>query len=307
MKIIDSTADLNPGPRKVCVAIGVFDGIHLGHQQVIRQAVSDALQCGGMSVVITFDRHPNTVVAPDSAPPMIYRLDKRLEVIASLGLEATCLIRFDRAFSQVPAEQFVRQLAADFKQMHSVCVGSDFNFGCRRSGNLELLKTMGRELKFAAHGVASLALNGEIVSSTRIRQAIREGDFYQAGEMLGRSYSLCGRVVEGDRVGRTLGFPTANIDVAGLILPPDGVYAAHALVNGKPRRAVVNLGMRPTLRSPKPLFQAEAHLLDFEGDIYGQRLELVFIDKLRGEQRFPSMDALKEQIRRDIAAAKELF
>jgi riboflavin kinase/FMN adenylyltransferase len=307
MNVIYSTADLNPGLRKVCVAIGVFDGVHLGHQQVIRQAVSDALQHDGVAVVITFDRHPNTVVAPARAPAMIYPLEKRLEVIASLGVHATCLVHFDLAYSKIPGEQFVRGLAANFKSIQSLCVGSDFTFGYRRSGNLELLKSLGREFKFDVHGVASLSLNDCVVSSTRIRDAIHAGQFYEAGEMLGRPYSLCGPVIQGDRLGRTFGFPTANIDVAGLVVPPSGVYAAHVIVGGATHRAVVNLGTRPTLQSPEPRFQVEAHLLDFDADIYGQTIELDFIDKLRDERKFPSLDALKEQIRMDISAAGGLF
>ena len=307
MNVINSTADLNPDSRKVCVAIGVFDGVHLGHQQVIRQAVSDARQHDGIAVVVTFDRHPNTVVAPAHAPAMIYPVEKRLEVIASLGAHAACLVHFDLAYSKIPADQFVQTLAGDFKHLQSICVGSDFTFGYRRSGNLELLKTLGAQLKFNVHGVASLSLNDCAVSSTRIREAIRAGQFDQAGQMLGRPYSLCGPVVEGDRLGRTFGFPTANLDVAGLVVPPSGVYAAHAIIGGITHRAVVNLGTRPTLQSPEPQFQVEAHLLDFDADIYGQNLELAFVDKLRDERRFPSLDALKAQIHLDIAAAHGLF
>ncbi len=307
MNVIHSTAELEPGPRKVCVAIGVFDGIHLGHQQVIRQTISDALQHDGMAVVITFDRHPSAVVAPAHAPSLIYPLEKRIEVIASLGVDTTCLIHFDKVFSEIPGEQFVRSLATDFKQIQSVCVGRDFCFGHRRSGNLAVLKTLGNSLKFVVHGVASLSLNDQPASSTRIREAIRTGQFYLAGQMLGRPYSLCGRVIEGDRLGRTFGFPTANLDVSHLVMPPTGVYAAHATIGASTHRAVVNLGMRPTLQSPDPRFQVEAHLLDFDANIYGRTMELTFVEKLRDERKFASIDALKEQIRFDITAARALF
>lgn len=307
MNVIHSTAELAPGPRNVCVAIGVFDGVHLGHQQVIRQTTADAAQCEGVSVVITFDRHPNTVVAPAHAPAMIYPLEKRLEAIASLGVDTTCLIHFDNAFSQIPGEQFVETLVRDFKNIQSICVGSDFCFGHRRSGNVALLKALGSKFHFAVHGLTSLSLDNHPISSTRIREAIRAAQFSRAGEMLGRAYSLCGTVVEGDRLGRTLGFPTANLDFDTLVLPPSGVYAAHAKVDGATHRAVVNLGTRPTLKSPKPRLQVEAHLLDFNADIYGKFLELTFMDKLRDEQKFPSLDALKGQILADIERAKTSF
>lgn len=307
MKVIHDSAELNAGTRKVCVAIGVFDGVHLGHQQVIRQSISDALQNEGISVVITFDRHPSTVVAPERAPEMIYPLEKKLEVIASLGVDATWLIHFDKAFSEISGEEFVRLLVKDFKPVYSICVGSGFTFGKGRSGNVPLLNTLGKEFGFKAHSTANLALNGNTISSTRVREAVRSEKLDLAGQLLGRPYSLCGRVIEGDRLGRTFGFPTANLDTTGLVLPPLGVYAAHARVQGQFFRAVVNLGRRPTLRSPAPRLQVEAHLLDFHKDIYGEPIELVFVQKLRDEEKFASVDALKEQIKRDIANAQALF
>jgi len=307
MNVIHSSAELNPGSRKVCVAIGVFDGVHLGHQQVIRQCLSDALQNEGISVVVTFDRHPSTIVAPQHAPPMIYPLEKRLQVIGSLGVDATWLIPFDAAFSEISGDEFVRLLVRDFKNVFSICVGNGFTFGKGRSGNVPLLNTLGKEFGFKVHSTANLALNAQTISSTRVREAVQSGKLDLAGQMLGRPYSLCGQVVEGDRLGRTFGFPTANLDVTGLVLPPLGVYAAHAEVQGQKFRAVVNLGKRPTLQSPVPRLQVEAHLLDFDREIYGEAMQLVFIKKLRNEEKFASVDALKEQIRRDIVAAQALF
>jgi len=307
MRIIETTAELVPGARGVCVAIGVFDGVHLGHQMVLGRTLGLAEASGGMAVALTFDRHPNAVVAPACAPPMIYPVEKRLELFAATGIEAACVLRFDETLSKIPGEAFVRRLAADFKPLHSVCVGSDFCFGSRRSGNLETLRRLGEELGFAAHGLECFSQDGEAVSSTRIRDAVRGGRLEEAGRMLGRPYSLCGRVVEGDKVGRTLGFPTANLDVAGLVLPPAGVYAARARLGGSTHRAVVNLGFRPTLKFPQPRFQVEAHLLDFQEDIYGQFLELEFVGNLRDEQRFNGVDALRAQIAADISAAARLF
>jgi riboflavin kinase/FMN adenylyltransferase len=307
MNLIHAAADLNPGSRKVCAAIGVFDGVHLGHQQVIRQTISDARQHEAISVVVTFDRHPNVVVAPERVPPLIYPLSKKLRVISSLGVDTIHLIHFDKLFSEISGETFIRDLALDFRHLQSICVGSTFTFGHKRSGNIDLLKALGKELNFIVHGLANLSLDGQTVSSTRIREAVRAGNLDFASQMLGRPYSLCGRVVEGDRLGRKLLVPTANLDATGLALPPSGVYAAHAETRGKMHRAVVNLGHRPTLEQPTPQLRVEAHLLDFDEEIYGEELELTFVEKLRGEQKFPSTAELKAQIERDIASARVLF
>ncbi|MEO6182503.1 MAG: bifunctional riboflavin kinase/FAD synthetase, partial [Verrucomicrobiota bacterium] len=270
MNVISAANELKPGSRKVCVAIGVFDGVHLGHHQVIRQTIADAQQHEAISVVVTFDCHPNSVVAPERTPLLIYPLSKKLRVIESMGINTTLLVHFNKAFSQISAEEFIRGLAHDFKNIHSVCVGSNFTFGHQRQGNVELLKKLGNELKFAVHGLSAVALDGERVSSTRIRDAIRNGNLDAASQMLGRAYSLVGKIIEGDKVGRKLGFPTANLDVAGLVLPPNGVYAAQAEVGGQTYRAAVNIGLRPTMKSSNPQLHAEAHLLDFSGDLYGK-------------------------------------
>ena len=307
MNIIRDARELKPGPRKVCVAIGMFDGVHLGHQQVIRQTIEDARQHEGIAAAITFDCHPNSVVAPERTPPLIYSLPQKLRVIASLGIDTTLLIRFDKAFSEIPGEQFIRGLARDFGPIHSLCVGSAFTFGHRRSGNITLLKKLGQELNFTVHGLASVSLDGKVVSSTRIREAIRAGDLDAASQMLGRTYSLAGAVIRGDQLGRQLGFPTANLNVAGLVVPPNGVYAVHAVVGERQHRAVVNIGFRPTLPSPDPQLQVEVHLLDFSGDLYGQELEIGFVAKLRDEKKFSSREALREQIQRDIEAAQGEF
>ncbi|MEP6664673.1 MAG: bifunctional riboflavin kinase/FAD synthetase [Verrucomicrobiota bacterium] len=307
MKVFRSATEPNPNTHKVCLAIGVFDGVHLGHQQVIRQAISDAQQHEALSVVVTFDCHPNTIVAPEKTPPLIYPLARKLRVIESLGVVATQLIHFDKIFSQVSAEDFIRNLMRDFKNVHSICVGSSFTFGHKRQGNVELLKTLGAELNFIVHGLAAVSLDGDRVSSTRIRDAIRAGNLDAASQMLGRNYSLAGKIIEGDKVGRQMGFPTANLEINGLVLPPNGVYAAHAEVSGKTFRAAVNIGFRPTVKDAALQLHVEAHLLDFSGELYSQEMELTFVEKLRDEQKFPSLDALKQQIAQDIAIARTKF
>ena len=298
---------VSPDRRRVCLAIGFFDGVHLGHQQIIRQTTADARQQEATALIVTFDRHPNTVVAPDRAPPLIYQLSQKLEVIESLGVGVALLIHFDRAFSQRSGEDFVRGLARELGTIRSVCVGANFVFGHKRSGNVDLLRKLGAELNFSVHGLAAVSLDGKAVSSTRIRQAIAAGQLDAASQMLGRAYSLVGKVIKGDQLGRQLGFPTANLDVSGLALPPAGVYAAQARLGTDLRRAVVNIGSRPTIESPRPQLRVEAHLLDFGGEIYDQKLELIFVAKLRDEKKFPSLAALRDQIAKDIIEAQLRF
>jgi riboflavin kinase/FMN adenylyltransferase len=304
MKIIHAATELAAGGRKVCVAIGVFDGMHLGHQQIIRQTISDARQHDAMAVVLTFDRHPNSIVAPDRVPPLIYSLPQKLRAMESLGADAVLLIQFDKKFSEQTGDEFIRSLAREFGKIHSVCVGADFVFGHKRSGNAAFLKKLGTELNFIVHGSAAVSLDGEIVSSTRIREVIRAGDFDAASQMLGRPYAISGRVVEGDRLGRQLGFPTANLDATNLMLPPNGVYSGCAKLNAKLYRVALNIGLRPTAASGKPQLRVEAHLLDFSGELYGEELEVELGEKLRDEQKFASVTELRKQIARDIVQVR---
>jgi riboflavin kinase/FMN adenylyltransferase len=306
MKVIHAAAELNAGGRPVCAAIGVFDGVHLGHQRVLQRTISDAPRSQAISVVVTFDRHPNAIVAPANVPFLIYPLARKLKVLASLGMDTAYVIRFDKAFSQISGGQFVRDLARDFGKIQSVCVGANFMFGHRRSGNVALLEELGGQLGFAVHAVPDVDLDGQPVSSTRIRDAVRAGDFAAAAQMLGRPYSLCGPVVQGRQLGRKFGFPTANIEVAGILVPPSGVYAAEARVGAERRRAAVNIGHRPTIHSGDPQIHVEAHLLDFDRDVVGQYLELTFLKKLREEKKFPSTEALRAQIAQDVTQTRNL-
>jgi len=305
MKVIHAASELKPGNKKVCLAIGFFDGVHLGHQQIIRQTVADARPRGAVALVVTFDRHPNVVVAPGRVPPLIYSLPQKLRVIDASGVDALLQIHFDEPFSRQPGEAFIRQLARDLGSIQSLCVGADFVFGHRRSGDVALLKRLGAELGFAVHGLAAVSLDGQMVSSTRIREAIRAGNLDGASQMLGRPYAVAGRVQEGDRIGRQLGFPTANLDVAGLVLPPEGVYAGLTVVKRRRYQVALNIGWRPTVVSAAPLLRVEAHLLDFDGDLYGAELEVEIGERLRAEKKFASTAELRAQIERDIALVRE--
>jgi riboflavin kinase / FMN adenylyltransferase len=333
VNVIHTATDLQPGSRKVCLAIGVFDGVHLGHQQIIRQTISDARQHDGLALVVTFDKHPASVVAPHRVPPLIYSESQKLRTIEFLGADALLTLRFNRAFSEQTGEHFIRQLCSALGRVQSVCVGADFVFGHKRSGDVALLRKLGSELKFKVHGIAAVALDGQVVSSTRIREAVRAGDFDSASQMLGRAYSLAAKVVKGDRLGHQLGFPTSNLDTTGLLLPPEGVYAAHVtrrtgvapVSNQNPaqteredgdrrdacpatiHRAVLNIGHRPTVEKPTPELRVEVHLLDFNEELYGEELEVTFAAKLRDETKFSSLEDLKAQITRDIEKARQIF
>jgi riboflavin kinase/FMN adenylyltransferase len=307
MKIIHAANELKAKGKKVCLAIGFFDGVHLGHQQIIRQTIADAHQHNAVAVVLTFDRHPNSVVAPNRVPPLIYSLPQKLRAIESLGADALLLIQFNKKFSEQAGEEFIRGLARVFEKIHSVCVGADFVFGYKRGGNVVLLKKLGGELYFQVHGLAAVSLDGQVVSSTKIREIIRAGNFDAASQMLGRPYAISGRVIEGGKVGRQLGFPTANLEVSGQLLPPNGVYSGFTTVEKKSCQVALNIGFRPTVLSAASQLQVEAHLLGFEGDLYGRELEIEIGEKLRDERKFVSLAELREQIALDIAQLKSRF
>jgi riboflavin kinase / FMN adenylyltransferase len=307
VQLIRQASELNSKGRKTCLAIGVFDGVHLGHQQIIRQTLADARQHNGLALIVTFDRHPSSIVAPFQTPPLIYPLPQKVRTIDSLGADALLLIEFNQAFSEQSGTVFIQNLARDLGQIQSICVGADFVFGHKRSGSVTLLRQLGAQFNFHVHGMAALALDGLTVSSTRIRSAIQAADFDSASQMLGRPYAISGNVVAGDQLGRKLGFPTANLEVSGLALPPNGVYAACVTCCGTSRRAVLNIGSRPTVQTGKDERRLEVHLLDFSGDLYGAELGVEFVAKLRDEIRFPSLDALKNQIALDIKSAATFF
>lgn len=308
MILLHAPSELVTNGRPVALAIGVFDGVHLGHQEVIRRTQAAAKQAGGLTVVATFDRHPNAVVAPDRVPPAICSTALRLRVLAELGVEATWLIRFDEAFSRQTGEEFVRRVVAGFGRVTRICVGRDFQFGWRRSGNVALLQRLGAELGFGVEAVPPLSLAGRTLSSTGIRELIRQGALEEVARWLGRPYLIAGTVVWGDGLGRELGFATANLEIAGLQLPPPGVYAARAREPGGVwEPAVMNLGTRPTVAPANAGLRLEVHLLDRQPELYGRELEVWPVRRLRDEVRFPSREALQAQIARDVAAARELL
>jgi riboflavin kinase/FMN adenylyltransferase len=304
MKFMTNAGPVGEPPQPVSLAVGVFDGAHLGHASVIQETLREAKRHGGVAVAVTFDRHPTSVLAPDRAPPMIYPLWRRLEALEDLGMGAALVFAFDEEFSRQPATVFVERLLAGFQRVAAIVVGTNFVFGHGRSGNVALLERMAAERGFVARAVPGRLLGGEIISSTRVRERIAAGDFEGASELLGRPYALAGEVEAGDRLGRTLGFPTANLRVDGLALPPPGVYAARAVMGKISRPAAVNVGTRPSIQANGATVRVEAHLLDFAGDLYGERMELEFRFRIRGEERFPSRDALARRIGEDVEAVR---
>lgn len=306
MLTLRSPAELPAAPGGVCVALGMFDGVHLGHQHVIRQAQVDARILGARSVVATFDPHPLSVVAPAKAPRLLQTLSQRLRAIEGQGIDAVLVLPFDAELSRVPGEEFVRRLAAGFGRLRSFTVGQGFHFGHQRSGNVPLLRALGRELGFVVHPMAPVSIGSEVVSSTRVRTALREGRLSLVAELLARPYAVSGRVMTGDRLGRQLGFPTANLEVTGLELPPTGVYAGRVRLDGRDHLAAMNLGRRPTLREREPALRCEVHLLDYHGDLYGRDLEVEVVRLLRPERSFSGLEALREQIARDVAEVRRV-
>lgn len=304
MKILSEAGLPGMAQGPACLAIGVFDGVHLGHRAVIRQTLSEARRKGGAAIAITFDRHPAAIVAPDRKPPLLCPVWRKLEALAELGLDAAVVYSFDEHFSRQSAGEFVDRLRAGFGVLGSVTVGASFVFGHGRTGNLEELGRLGALHGFEAHGLPPVEIAGEVVSSTRLRELVAQGDFDRAATLLGRRHTLAGEVIQGDRLGRKLGFPTANLDVEGLVLPPLGVYAGYAIWEGCRFPAAVNIGRRPTIEGTLSEIRVEAHMPGFEGDLYGRRMELDLHTRLRTEQKFPSREALVAQITRDVAAVR---
>ena len=306
MKQLSQANDLNNN-RKVCLAIGMFDGVHLGHQKVLQNAINAASQNDAISVAVTFDQHPANIISPKNAPSLIQTQAQRNRSIELLGVDAILIIKFNEAFSRKTGKSFIQELAQGFGSIHSISVGNDFMFGHNRDGNFQLLQKLSQELNFLTYGLQPVKLNGQIVSSTRIRSALINGNIDDAKQMLGRKFSIEGPVVKGDGKGREIGFPTANIDTKNLILPPNGVYASYTKFNGKTHKSLLNIGVRPTIIKPNPSIQVEAHILKFNENIYDQVIDIELIEKLRNEMKFESIEELKKQISCDIENAKSFF
>ncbi|MBA3304276.1 MAG: bifunctional riboflavin kinase/FAD synthetase [Acidimicrobiia bacterium] len=301
-----------PPSEGTSVAVGVFDGVHLGHQHVVAEARRLAAERSALCAVVTFDRHPAGVVRPASAPAVLTDLDQRLELLAALGVDLTYVVAFDEVRSKETAEAFVAGVLVGCLAARAVVVGADFHFGHERRGDLALLEAMGRDLGFEVDGVelvASKQAGARPVSSTAIRAALAAGDLEAANRMLGRPHEVRGVVGEGDRRGRELGFPTANVAVpAEICLPADGIYAGWYLrPTGAVHASAISLGRRPTFYADADASLLEAYLLDFDGDLYSERAGVRFVARLRGEERFDSVEALLDQMQSDVERTRTIL
>ena len=290
------------------VTVGEYDGVHRGHRTVISEMHRMAAERGCATAVVTFDRHPATIVRPESAPLLLCDLDHKLELLAETGVDYTLVVEFTPEQAEVPAEMFARQVLVDCLQARAVVGGADFHFGQGRRGNVETLGAVGEEFGYEVVGlplVKQLTGEGEVISSTSIRAALSEGDVEKAHRLLGRPFEVRGVVTPGDRRGRTIGFPTANIPTTpDLQVPADGVYAAwYVRDDGAQYPAAVNIGKRPTFYDDAERSLIEAHLIGFRGDLYGESAKVRFVRRLRGEKKFDGIDSLKQQLVKDVADA----
>lgn len=302
MRIIQGLESHPPDARPSVVALGAFDGIHLGHRAILGAAVSRGKAGRAQVVACTFDRHPMEVLQPERAPVPITTLVERLELIAETGVDLTLVLPFTPALAAVEPEVFVEDVVVGRLFAREVVVGFNHRFGRGARGDVVLLRSLGERVGFATYVVPPLLVDAIPVSSSEIRTALREGDVVRAARYLGRPYSIAGVVTRGAGRGRTLGFPTANLDPDRPLLVPIGVYACRAEIDGRFAAAVVNVGLRPTFGDND--LAIEAYLLDFSADLYGAKLRLHIMARLRGEQKFGSVDELKAQISRDVEAAR---
>ena len=306
MNVFTSLAELASLPQPIVLAIGVFDGVHLGHQSVIGAAIERAQAVGGSAVVMTFDPHPLRVLRPEVAPRLLCSTAHLCLLLERVGLKQLLLFPFDKSVASTEAELFVRQIAAGCGRLESIFVGETWRFGKGRAGDVAMLTRIGAELGFTAVGISPIKLGDDVVSSTLVRAAVDAGDFARAKALLGRDYSVLGHVIAGRKRARQLGWPTANVDVQGTLLPPTGVYCVEACIAGQWKRGVANLGYRPTVAAAGEAMALEVHVLDFTGDLYDQALEVRFLSKLRNEKKFSGLEELKTQIAADVEQVRAI-
>lgn len=312
MQIVTDPATQPFPDERAVVTIGVYDGVHLGHQAVIAQVRELAAERGARSAVLTFDRHPAVIVRPESAPLLLTDPEHRLELFAETGIDAAVVLAFDAVRAAERPEEFAERVLVDCLRATAVVVGEDFHFGRNREGNVDLLRKLGESNGFEVVPIELLPRPDgvdEPVSSTAIRRALAGGDVSLAATLLGRPFEARGKVVKGDQRGRLLGFPTANVEVPNqMCLPSDGVYAGlYVRSDGAELPCAINIGRRPTFYEHADHSLLEAHVLDFDGNLYGERARIRFTHFLRSERKFDGIEALVAQLRHDIAHARQLL
>lgn len=310
MRIVQGSRTLEKPLERAVLTVGNFDGLHVGHQRIMETVTSRAHALGGQAAVYTFEPHPRKVLQPERAPQLLTTLEQKLELLEQAGVDATVVEPFDHEFAKLPPERFVREILHERIDPLEVYVGYDFRYGRDREGSMRTLTELGPHLGFSVTIVPEVKLGRRDVNSSRIRELLGNGEVGEAALLLGRPYTVRGRVIEGDRRGRTIGFPTLNLDAENEVLPRAGVYAGHVrfLDDGQPGagarfEAVTNVGRRPTFGASDRVL-TEAHLLDFSEDVYGRRVEVTFEFALREERRFPGVEALRTQIAADAALAR---
>lgn len=305
MKIFHGTENANI-QKPTVLTLGVFDGLHLGHQRIMRTVVDRAKAVDAVPTAITFDPHPRAVLHPESAPPLLQTLDQRLANFEVLGIEQAIVIAFDREFAAQPAEDFLADIVQERLHAKEVYLGKGFAFGRGRGGNIELLRRMSSELGFFADEVPEVQLRGQRISSSKIRELLSEGRVNRVRRMLDRPYGVEGVIIRGNRRGHTIGFPTANLKPHNRVIPKFGVYATATLVDGKWRRSITNIGVRPTFeQDAEP--SIETYIFDFDEELYGDVLRVRFLHRIRDERKFSGIDELKAQIEKDSARALNYF
>ena len=292
--------------RPTVLTLGVFDGLHLGHQAIMRMVVERARAIGASPTVLTFEPHPRAVLHPESAPPLLQTFDQKIEALSVLGIKQTIVIHFDKAFAQIRAADFLREVVAERLHAKEVYLGRGFAFGHNREGNIDLLRAVSEDLGFFADEVPEVRLRGQRVSSSRIRELLLQGRVNLARRMLGRPYGVEGRIVRGAERGVKLGFPTANLHPQNRVIPRGGVYVTAALIDGQWRRSVTNVGTRPTFDDGAET-SVETHVMNWSGDLYGGVIRVRFLHRLRDERKFSSIEELQAQITCDVARAQEFF
>jgi riboflavin kinase/FMN adenylyltransferase len=292
--------------RPTVLTLGVFDGLHLGHQLIMQTVVARARAAGAVPTVVTFEPHPREVLHPESAPPLLQTFDQKIEALGVLGIEQTIVIHFNKSFARIRARDFLRDAVVDRLHAKEVYLGCGFAFGHEREGNIDLLRSVSQSLGFFADEVPEVRLRGRRVSSSRIRELLQQGRVNLARRMLGRPYGVEGRVVRGAERGVQLGFPTANLHPQNRVIPRNGVYVTATLIEGQWRRSVTNIGTRPTFESGADA-SVESFVMNWSGDLYGDVVRVRFLYRLRDEKKFASVDELKSQIERDVVRAENYF
>jgi len=288
------------------VTLGVYDGLHLGHQAIVRTVVERALLIDAAPTLITFDPHPRQVLRPDTAPPLLQTFNQKMEGLKLLGIRQVIVLEFNSELAALSAEEFVERYIVDRLRASEVYLGKGFAFGNQRRGNIDLLRQLSEKYGFIADEVPEVQLRGLRISSTMIRRLLKAGRVNLARRMLGRGYGIEGEVVRGDGIGGRLLFPTANISVQNRVLPADGVYVTLCLVDGVWRRSVTNIGRRPTIGGDDQT-RVETNILDFDGDLYGRTIRVRLLHRLRGEKKFNGIDELRAQIEHDRNRARRYF